>query len=210
LKKLAILGSGDLGQLIAHHAEEDGHYSVVGFFDDFMKEGSIIGQVKVIGKLNEVFEKYEAKKFDEIIIGIGYKHIQFRKNIFEKFFEKIPFAKIIHSSSYVDKSCKVSEGCFVLPGCVLDKGVVLNSNVLMNTASVIAHDSIIGAHTFISPSVSIAGFVNIGQCCNIGINSTIIDNVSICDNVQVGGGGVVIKNIVKSGLYVGNPVKYIR
>ena len=34
-KKLAIIGSGDLGQLIAHHASEDSKMEVVGYFNDF-------------------------------------------------------------------------------------------------------------------------------------------------------------------------------
>ena len=35
MKTLAIIGSGDLGQQIAHYAISDGHYEKVVFFDDF-------------------------------------------------------------------------------------------------------------------------------------------------------------------------------
>ena len=119
-------------------------------------------------------------------------------------------AIIIHSSSYVDSSCKIGKGVFILPGCVLDRNVELKDNVLLNTGSVISHDSVVSAHTFLSPAVKIAGFVNIGECCNIGINTTIIDNIEIVANSQTGGGTVVIKNITEPGLYVGNPAKFIR
>jgi UDP-3-O-[3-hydroxymyristoyl] glucosamine N-acyltransferase len=80
----------------------------------------------------------------------------------------------------------------------------------MNLGCCIAHDALIGAHTFLSPRVAIAGFVKVEEGCNLGINSTIIDNIAIAANTQIGGGSVVIKAIEKSGLYVGNPVRYVR
>ena len=39
MKKLALIGAGDLGQQIAWHAKQDGHYEVVGFFDDYATVG---------------------------------------------------------------------------------------------------------------------------------------------------------------------------
>jgi acetyltransferase-like isoleucine patch superfamily enzyme len=46
--------------------------------------------------------------------------------------------------------------------------------------------------------------------CILGINATVIDNITIVSNTQLGGGSVVIKNIEHSGLYVGNPTRFIR
>ena len=210
MKKLGIIGSGDLGQLIAIHAKATKEYSIVGFFDDFKEKNDIVKDIPIIGGIADITNLFSEGIIDELIIGIGYKHFMFRKNVYEKFSSTIPMATIIHPSSYVDPSCKIGAGVLILPGCILDCNVVIKDNVLLNTACVIAHDSIIGAHTFLSPAVSIAGFVTIGECCNIGINSTIIDNIQIHPNTQTGGGTVVIKNIFESGLYVGNPSKFIR
>jgi UDP-3-O-[3-hydroxymyristoyl] glucosamine N-acyltransferase len=80
----------------------------------------------------------------------------------------------------------------------------------MNISCTVAHDTVIGKHSFLSPSVAIAGFVNVKEQCIIGINSTIIDNITMTAKTQIGGGGVVIKDIDEPGLYVGNPVKFIR
>lgn len=43
----------------------------------------------------------------------------------------------------------------------------------------------------------------------IGTNSTILP-VSICSNVVIGAGSLVSKSINKSGVYCGNPAKFIR
>ena len=210
--RLAIIGSGDLGQLIAYHAENNSNYDVVGYFDDSKKKDELTKDNKsILGNTKEdILKLFEQKKFDELIIGIGYKHMRFREAIFQKLVDLIPFANVIHSSSYIDKSCKLGRGIFILPGCVLDKGVELHNNVLLNTGVVIAHDSIIGSHTFLAPSVKLAGYINIGRRCFLGINTTIIDNINIVDDVQTGGGCIVIKSIKSKGLYVGVPSKKIR
>jgi sugar O-acyltransferase (sialic acid O-acetyltransferase NeuD family) len=209
-KKLGIIGSGDLGQLIAHHALHYCGFNSVLFFDDHKKPGEVVNNNLVFGSINDINAAYEKKEITHIIVGIGYKHIEFRKNVFERFEGIIPFASVIHPSAYIDKTCKIGNGVVVLPGCVLDMNVELQNNVLLNTGCVIAHDSVIMAHSFLSPKVTVAGFVKIGQCCNIGINTTIIDNIKIADHVQTGGATVVIEDLSKKGLYVGNPSRFIR
>ena len=49
----------------------------------------------------------------------------------------------------------------------------------------------------------------IGNNVSIGSNATILP-INICDNVVIGAGSVVTKNITKSGIYVGNPAKFLR
>lgn len=210
MKRLAIVGSGDLGQLIAYHAAADGHYDVAGFFDDFKKKGENINSNAVLGGLADILHSYKEGIFDELMIGIGYKHFAMRKKLFETYANEIPIGKLIHSSVYADSSCKIGHGVFILPGCTLDMNVTIEDNVLMNTGCIIAHDSRVQEHSFLSPGVVIAGFVNVGKCCNIGINTTIIDNIIIADKIQTGGGTVVIQDLDKPGLYVGNPARFIR
>ena len=93
---------------------------------------------------------------------------------------------------------------------IIDKAVVLRENVLVNLSCIISHDSDIGAHSFLSPNVAIAGFVTTGECANLGISTTIIDHVSVGPHVRTGGATVVVENLDKPGLYVGNPARFIR
>lgn len=214
MNKLAIIGSGDLGQLIAHHAEQDAGIGVAGFINDFVPIGTSIAtspkNYTVLGGVEDIMTLFEQGKIDSLMIGIGYKYFDFRQTVFERFQGKIPFANVIHSSCYVDSSCQLGEGIFMLPHCTLDYNVQLADNVLLNTACTIAHDSSVGKHSFLSPRVAMAGFIEVGECCNIGINTTIIDNVKIADYVQTGGGTVVTKNLDKAGLYVGVPARFVR
>ena len=98
---LGILGSGKLGQQIAHYALNDNHYSRVVFIDDFSLENEING-IKIIGKTDQIEYLFHKKLFDELIIGIGYKYLIKRKEIYNQLKDKIPFGKIIHSTTWVD------------------------------------------------------------------------------------------------------------
>jgi sugar O-acyltransferase (sialic acid O-acetyltransferase NeuD family) len=209
MKKLAIIGSGDLGQQIAHYAICDNHYGEVVFIDDFNQEKSNNG-IKIIGNTSSIVNLYTNNYFDELIIGIGYKHLEKRKELFELFLNKIPFGTIVHSSSWIDETAMVKKGCVIYPFCYIDVNAVIEENCIVNIGCTLAHDTIVGKHCFLSPRVAIAGFVNIQEQISIGINATIIDNITIKEKTQIGAGAVIIKNIEVSGLYVGNPARFIR
>lgn len=205
MKRLAIIGSGDLGNQIAYHALHDGHYIPVGFFDDNYEKGDIRHNLSVLGNVEQITTAFDEDVFDVLMIGIGYKHFDLRAALFNRFNHIIPFASVIHNSAYIDKSCKIGDGVFIYPGCVLDMNVVIANNVLINVGCVIAHDTSIGQHSFLSPSVKIAGFVIVEEKVSLGIGTTVIDNLKIGNGVRTAGGAVVIKNLEKPGLYAGIP-----
>ena len=208
MRTLGIIGCGHLGQQIANISIDDNHYDEVVFFDDFFVN-DIINGINVIGKIEDVEKEFNNKKFDYLIIGIGYKHFKFRLDLFYYFFGKIPFGKIIHSSSYIDKSSVIGDGCVIYPRSVIDSNVLIKENTLVNINCTISHNTTIGQNCFISPNSAIAGFVKINNSCFIGLNATIIDNVSIVSNVFIGAGAVITEDILSSGKYVGNPMRKI-
>ncbi len=209
MKTLAILGAGELGVQIAHYALTDNHYTRVVFFDDSSNQNDV-NSIPIIGKSHDLEKAFKEKRFDELIIGIGYKHLTAKKVLFEKFKTIIPFGKIIHSSAWVDSTTIIEDGCVIYPRCTLDAKTIVKANTILNIGCTIGHDSIISSHCFLSPRVAVAGFVSVNELCNIGINATIIDNICIKSKTQIGAGAVVIKSIDKGSLHVGNPAKEIR
>lgn len=55
----------------------------------------------------------------------------------------------------------------------------------------------------------ILGRVTIGDNCFIGAGTIVLPGVSIADNCIIGAGSVVTKSLAQSGVYAGNPAKYI-
>ncbi|MEG1887029.1 MAG: acetyltransferase, partial [Oscillospiraceae bacterium] len=59
----------------------------------------------------------------------------------------------------------------------------------------------------ISPNAALAGTVTIGDKCHVGIGAVVKNSVTICENCIIGAGGVVVKDALKSGVYIGVPAK---
>lgn len=122
--------------------------------------------------------------------------------------------------------CTVGNNCFVGPFVEIQKDVFIGNNTKVQSHTFICELVTIGDDCFIGHGVM---FINdlfseggpargdktkwksttIGSNVSIGSNATILP-VKICDNVVIGAGAVVTKNIVESGVYVGNPAKRIK
>lgn len=210
MKRLAIIASGELGMQIAHLASLGSDYTVVGFFDDTEPTGAVKNGYTILGPSEAIENAYANGDFDHLIIGIGYKHLTRRKELFEKYKDKIPYANIIHPTCYIDPTARLGEGIVMYPGCIIDKEVALSDNVLLNLGICVAHNTSIGPHSFLAPRVQIAGASSIGECAYLGIGTTVIDNLVICDNVHTGAATVIVKSINNPGLYIGSPAKFHR
>lgn len=209
--KIAIIGAGELGQQFVNLINSDTDASVYGYYDDYEIEGIEKNGVKVIGKIQLLYQDFQKNKFDALLIAIGYNHLQIKKELFERIkSESIPFYTIIHSTCIIDKTAVIKEGSVIYPGTVIDRNVIIGNNVIINLNCTISHDTHIQNNTFLSPSVAVAGFVKIEEQCFIGINSTIINNVHICSSINIAAGTVVINDLVNPGLYAGNPARFIK
>ena len=74
----------------------------------------------------------------------------------------------------------------------------------------IGHNCIVGKRTFIAPGVLLGGGTTVGDYCYIWQGVITRSNVSICDKVIIGAGSLVLNDITKSGVYFGNPAKYVK
>lgn len=210
MKKLAIIGSGDLGKQIKNLALESSEYIISGFFDDFETVGSFVEGSPVLGNTDSIHKHFENGTFDELLIGIGYKHMKTRQELFERFRPQIPFGKIIHSSCIIHNSVSIGSGSIVYSGTHIDMGALIGENCLIYNGCIIAHDAQIYSHTILSPGIKIAGFSQIESLVSLGIGTIVSDNVKIVSGTITGAGAVVVKDINASGLYVGIPAKKIK
>ncbi|MGI6320692.1 MAG: NeuD/PglB/VioB family sugar acetyltransferase [Bacteroidales bacterium] len=212
MKRLAIIGSGELGIQILNLTEYSTEkFKVVGYYDDTKPIGQVVvDNLKVLGNLDNVLDDFNNNLFDELVIAVGYIHLNHRKSIFDKFSEIIPFASIIHKTCLIDETATIDSGSVLYAGCIIDKNVHIKNNVLLNLGVVVSHDTAIGNHSFIAPGVVISGFVEIDELNFIGSGTVIVDNVKVCAQNVIGAGSVVPFNLKKSGLYVGNRLRKIK
>ncbi len=122
--------------------------------------------------------------------------------------------------------CSLGDSCFVGPFVEIQKGVQIGARVRIQSHSFICEMVTIGNDCFIGHGVM---FINdtfrqggpargnkalwhsttIGDRVSIGSNSTLLP-VTICNDTVIGAGSVVVHNIVRPGVYAGNPARMIR
>lgn len=131
--------------------------------------------------------------------------------------------KIVMPSNLYE--CEIKNNVFVGPFVEIQKGVVIGDNSRISSHTFICELVKVGDDCFIGHGVM---FINdlfkngktggskknwhpteVGNKVLIGSNSTLLP-VTVCDNVVIGAGSVVTKDILKSGIYAGNPAKFIR
>jgi len=122
--------------------------------------------------------------------------------------------------------CTIGNNCFIGPFTEVQKNVVIGDNCKIQSHSFICELVTIGDNCFIGHGVMFINDVfsdkgpargdknlwkqtQIGNNVSIGSNATILP-VEICDNTVIGAGSVVTKNIIKPGIYAGNPAICIR
>ena len=87
---------------------------------------------------------------------------------------------------------------------------IINDGVKIGVHCNIGHNNIIGENTVLAASVILSGSVTIGKNCWLGSGSIVKNGVSICNDTVIGTGAVVIKDIIKPGIYVGNPASFLK
>jgi sugar O-acyltransferase (sialic acid O-acetyltransferase NeuD family) len=208
-KRIAFIGSGEMAKHIAHYMVEDDQFEIAGYFDDYAPVGSIVNDYPILGTLDSLEKAHAAGTFDQLINAIGFTRMEYRKETFERFSGKVPFATFIHSTALIDSTATIGEGVVIFPFALLYPGAVVEDNVFIQIRSSIT-DSHIKKHTMISGQVMVAGRSEVGECCNIGVSTTVSSDVKITNFVQTGAGTVVVKDIEESGVYAGVPSRKIR
>ena len=122
--------------------------------------------------------------------------------------------------------CRIGSGCFIGPFVEVQRNVTIGRNTRVQSHAFVCEFVDIGNDCFVGHGVM---FINdsfasggpargdkskwrsttIGNSVSIGSNATIMP-VTIADGVVVGAGAVVTKDLVRRGIYAGNPARLIR
>ena len=215
MKKLVIFGGSGIGMIAASIANDLGYYEVVGFLNDLIPTGTLIGKYKkipVIGK-TEDYIKYTAE--ENTYFFIGYVGLQQEKSTFEKIsklsIQEDRWATLIHPSAIIPKGiCDIGRGVLFAPLVQLSPDTTISDNCILLANSFIGHDSFLDKFAHVATNGVVGANVHVGKAVHIGSNATIREKVRIGNYSLIGAGAVVLKDIPENSIAVGNPAKILK
>ena len=202
-KNLILIGGGGHCKSVIDVAESAG-YNILGILDMPEDIGKSVLDYKIIGTDDDIPQFVDKAEF---IITVGFiKNPDIRMRIFDKVREAGgKLATVISSTAHVSRYASIGEGTVVMHQAVVNAGAKIGENCIINTFCNIEHDAVIGDQCHISTGAMVNGDCKVGKLCFIGSQSVLANGISICDDVIVGAGSLIRKNILKPGIYSGNP-----
>lgn len=210
LPKIAIVGAGGFGKetlvMINQINAIKVQWQVIGFYDDALTEGTLVGGSKVLGKvdlLNAVQEPLA------VVLAVG--NPQVKRKLLERLKNsKLYFPPLIHPVATIGENVKAGAGCIITAGCRLTVDITLNDFVLLNLNTTIGHDVTIGSYTSVMPGVHLSGYVQVGEEVLIGTGASVLQNASIANRAIVGAGAVVNRSVEEGRTVAGVPARPIK
>lgn len=202
MKRLIIMGAGGHGKVVADIASN--FYDEILFFADKITDKTCLGYPA--SDDTEQMEQYFGSS--DFFVAIG--NAKARERITGQLKEKgASFATLIHPSAIIGKNVMIGQGTVIMPGAIINAESRIGEGCIVNTSSSVDHDCKVSDFVHVSVGAHLCGTVTVGERTWIGAGATISNNVNICGDCMLGAGAVAVKDIDKSGTYVGVPARRI-
>ena len=211
MSRLAILGAGGHGQVLAEAAEASGWQEIV-FFDQRWREIQTAGalanrQWSLGGTWDDFLTHY--KVYDAAAIGIG-DSVKRLTWIDQLTVLNVNLPVIIHPKAVVSRYAKLGVGTVVFAGAVVQTLASLGRGCIVNTNSSVDHHCKLADGVHVCPGANLAGGVTVGVNSWIGIGSSVKELVTIGSRSTVGAGAAVVSDIPDDVVAVGVPARIVK
>jgi len=201
MTKLAILGAGGHGRVLADCAQASNLFEEIVFLDDNHPKRDQNLVWPIVGKTSAWLDYKESHQF---ALGIGDN--QARHTLFTQLTQAgASLPNIIHPSAVISPHAQLGLGNVVFANAVINPNAHIGNAVIINTQVTVEHDCKIEDAVHLSPRVALAGTVSVGSFSWLGIGSSVIHQVNIAPFTQTGAGAVIINDTNAHALYVGVP-----
>ena len=209
ISKVLILGAGGHARVCCDIFESN-NFKIGGIYDDdkhLLDKYS--GHWKITGDFRKLLIDLEFERKSDYFVAIGDNNA--RETMTLKIIKatgKYPL-NCISGSSIISKNCILDTGILIAPGSVINIGAKVKMGVIVNTGATIDHDCILEDFSSVQPGVHLAGGVKIGKRSQVGIGACIKQYIEVGSDVFVGGGAMVIKNVLENTTVLGVPAKQV-
>ena len=197
---IVLVGGGGHCKSVIDAAESAG-YTILGILDMPEYVGSSVLGYPVVGT-DEDLVKYVDKALFLVTVG-HIKDASLRIRLHEHILSVGGcLATVVASTARVSRHASIGEGSVVLHHAMVNADAHIGKGCIINT---FANDAVIGDFCHISTGAMVNGNCTVGQGVFLGSQSVMVNGVGIMESCVIAAGSVVRKNIVKKGIYSGNP-----
>ena len=206
-KPIIILGAGSIGKS-AMEAFQSNDVLVYGFLDDDSSiQGKEIGEVEVMGKLDD--QNYLSVIGSECEAFVAMEEIEVRRSLVQMLLaeHKVMPVNAIHDSAILASSSQIGHGNYIGAGVIIGSYAELKSHLIINPGAIINHDVKLGDYVQVGAGTIINSGVQIEDEVFVGSGVTIVAGIKVGHGARIGAGSVVIKNVDEGETVFGNPAE---
>lgn len=188
----AGLGSSQVVDILSH----DPSTRVVGCLDD-SRTGATddIFRVPVVGRIDQLGELWEKKRFDAAIVALS-TNIQARKRLFEQCLEMgIPLINAIDPSVRINRGSSLGSGNIVCSMVHIGTCTRIGDNNFISAHCNIDHHNVWGNHNTLGPACATSALVTVESEVKFGSGVIVQPKVTIGNRCQIASGAVIIRTI---------------
>lgn len=198
---IVLVGGGGHCKSVIDAVESAG-YTILGILDMPEYVGSSVLGYPVVGT-DEDLVRYVDKALFLVTVG-HIKDASLRIRLHERILS-VGGCLATASTARVSRYASIGEGSVVLHHAMVNADAHIGKGCIINTFANIEHDAVIGDFCHISTGAMVNGNCAVGRGVFLGSQSVMVNGVGIMDSCVIAAGSVVRKNIVKKGIYSGNP-----
>ncbi|MCT4697315.1 MAG: DapH/DapD/GlmU-related protein [Candidatus Cardinium sp.] len=184
---------------------------VYGILDDETKwHNTTIHNIPVLGATDD--PTFLELLNQECASFIAYRHIQKRKNCLNFLIaqQKSTSISAIHPSAIIADGVQMGSGNYIGAQVCLASEVTVGNHCILHNGVIIEAETQIHDWVEIGAGSIIGDHVTIEEEVFIGIGARIIPGVTIQKGASIGAGSVVLGNVKKGDVFLGNPAKSIQ
>ena len=203
MKRLALLGAGGHGKVVADTAMASG-WDIVEFYDDAWPKRTVNGHWPVLGDTSALLLR--VSEYNGVLVSIGNCPIRWEK---QRALQAVGarFATVVHPHAWVSPFARLGPGTVILAGAIVNTDAVIGDAGIVNSDATVDHDCVLSHAVHVTPGAHVLGNVVIDAYSWIGVGAVVRQGMKIGANVMVGAGAVVVQDVPNGLTVVGNPAR---
>ena len=193
MRSVIILTAGGHGRSTLDVLRSGEIFSVAGFLDDEVPEGSRVLDVPVLGPISSLPDYTATNSF---IVGRGkIGSSTHRRNL--ALFCLESEGELVSVSSpfaYVSPLSSIGEGTIIHHMATVNVGSIVGMNCIINSHALVEHDAVVGDHTHIATGAIVNGGCVVGENSFIGSGAVLHHQVVLPPGSVVSAGEVIRKS----------------